>query len=44
MIMITDLPKAYLSAIAVTNIYQSFTYTMAAKINWHRHGTKLSEV
>jgi len=25
----------------VTNIYQSFTYKMAAKINWHRYGTKL---
>ena len=31
----TDLP------ITVTNIYQSFTYKMAAKINWHRYGTKL---
>jgi len=31
-IMITDY-KAYLSAITVTNIYQSFTYKMAAKIN-----------
>ena len=29
--------KAYLSVfITVTNIYQSFTYKMAAKINWHR--------
>jgi len=35
--MITDLPKkAYLSAITVTDISQSFTYNMAAKINWHR--------
>jgi len=25
----------------VTNIYQSFTYKMAAKINWHRYGTKV---
>jgi len=33
--MMTDLP------ITVTNIYQSFTYKMAAKINWHRYGTKL---
>jgi len=33
--------KAYLSAITVTNIYYSFTYKMAAKINWHRYGTKL---
>jgi len=35
--------KAYLSVfITVTNIYQSFTYKMAAKINWHRYGAKLS--
>ena len=33
--------KAYLSTITVTNIYQSFTYKMAAKIKWHRYGTKL---
>ena len=34
--------KAYLSAIRVTNISrQSFTHKMAAKINWHRYGTKL---
>ena len=33
--------KAYLSSIAVTNIYQSFTYKMAAKIGWHRYWTKL---
>jgi len=40
--MITDLTnKAYLSAITVTNISESFTYKMAAKINWHRYGTKL---
>jgi len=25
----------------MTNIYKSFTYKMAAKIYWHRHGTKL---
>jgi len=25
----------------VTNISQRFTYKMAAKINWHRYGTKL---
>jgi len=24
-----------------SDIYQSFTYKMAAKINWHRYGTKL---
>ena len=30
----------YLSAISVTNISQSFTYKMAAKINWHGYGTK----
>jgi len=34
--------KAYSSAITVTNIYQRFTYKMAAKINRHRYGTKLS--
>jgi len=41
--MITDFTnKAYLSAITVTNISQSFfTYKMPAKINWHRYGTKL---
>jgi len=33
--------NAYLSAITVTNICQSFAYKMAAKINWHRCGTKL---
>ena len=33
--------KAYLSAITVTNIYQSFTYKMAAEINWHNYGAKL---
>jgi len=32
--------KAYLSAVAVTNISQSFTYKMAANINWHKYGTK----
>jgi len=36
--MITD--KAYLSAITVANISQSFfTHKMAAKVNWHKHGT-----
>ena len=43
--MISDLPtkqiKACLSTITVTNIYQSFTYKMASKINWHRYETKL---
>ena len=33
--------KACLSAITVTNIYESFTYKMAVKINWHRCGPKL---
>jgi len=33
--------KAYLSAITVTIISQSFTYKMATKVNWHRYGTKL---
>ena len=37
-----DINKAYSSAITVTNIYQRFTYKMAAKINRHRYGTKLS--
>jgi len=31
----------YLSAITVSNISLSFTYKMAAKVNWHRYGTKL---
>jgi len=26
---------------SVTNISHSFTYNMAAKINWHRYGRKL---
>ena len=33
--------KAYLSAITARNISRSFTYKMAAEINWHRYGTKL---
>jgi len=33
--------KAYLSAFNATNISRSFTYKMAAKVNWHRYGTKL---
>jgi len=33
--------KASLSDITLTNISESFTYKMAAKINWHRYGTKL---
>jgi len=34
--------EAYLSAITVTKISQSFsTYKMAAKVNWHRYWTKL---
>ena len=37
--MITDLPtKSNLNAFVVTNISRSFTYKMATKINWHRHG------
>ena len=40
--MISDLPtKCSLSAVTVTNISQSFTYKMAARISWHRYGTKL---
>ena len=31
----------HLSDIKVTDIFQSFTYKMAAKINWHRYRTKL---
>ena len=39
--MITDIStKRILSAVTVTNISQSFTYKMAANINWHRYGTK----
>jgi len=33
--------KAYLSAVTTTDISQSFTYKLAAKINGHRYGTKL---
>jgi len=33
--------NAYLSAVTLTNISQSFTYEMAAQIDWHRNGTKL---
>jgi len=33
--------KAYLSAITVTTIFQSFTYKMVAKTSWHIYGTKL---
>jgi len=33
--------KACLSAVTVTNISQSFSYKMAAKVDWNRHGTKL---
>ena len=33
--------KAYLNDITVTNILKSFTYKMAAKINWHKYATKL---
>jgi len=35
--------KAYLSAITVTSISECFAYKMAAKINWHRCGTKLRQ-
>jgi len=45
--MINDLPvtnKAYLSAITVTTISKSFTYKMAAKINWHRYGTIITSL
>jgi len=33
--------QAYLSAITVANISQSLAYKMAAKLSWHRYGTKL---
>ena len=35
--------KVYVSAVTVTNISRSFTYKMAAEMNWHRprYGTKL---
>ena len=36
--------EAYLSAITVTNISQTFTYKMAAKINWHRYGTIITSL
>jgi len=43
--MIIDLPtECNLSAITVTNIYKSFTYKMAAKINWHRYGTIITSL
>ena len=43
--MIADLPtKCNLSAITVTNISKSFTYKMAAKINWHRFGTIITSL
>jgi len=35
--------KACANTITVTNISQSFTYKMAAKINWHRYGTELRQ-
>jgi len=30
-----------MGSVTVTDISQSFTRKMAAKINWHRYGTKL---
>jgi len=41
--MITDLPtkrRPYLSAVTLTNVSQSFTYKMAARLNWHIYETK----
>jgi len=37
--------KAYLSAVTAANknIIRVITYRMAAKINWHRYGTKLRD-
>jgi len=43
--MITDLPTIKrFKHIRVTNISQSFTYKMAAKINWHRYGTIITSL
>ena len=42
--MITDVSKAYLSAISAASISESFTYNMAAKINWHRYGTIITSL
>jgi len=39
--MITDLPKERTSDNKVTDISKSFAHKMAAKISWHRYGTKL---
>ena len=36
--------KAYLSATTVRKISKSFTYKMAAKINWHRYGTIITSL
>jgi len=36
--------KAYLNAIRMTNISQSFTYKVAAKINWYRYGTIITSL
>ena len=36
--------NAHLSAITVTNISESFTYMMAAKINWHRYWTIITSL
>ena len=41
--MITDLPtkrRPYLSAVTLTNVSQSITYKMAARLNWHIYETK----
>ena len=39
--MITDLGTTKRSSVTHSDkIYQSFTYKMAAKINWNRRGTK----
>ena len=41
--MITDLPtkRIYTRYHSGKHFSGVFTYKMAAKINWHRHGTKL---
>ena len=37
----TDLATKRIQVFTVTNISRSFTYKMAAKINWRIYGTKL---
>ena len=39
--MISDLPTKCIKRYHSDKHFQSFTLKMAAKINWHRYGTKL---